>query len=650
MNSSKSRLYICALPALILLLGVMLSCTGPKQELRIVSELIPREVIFGNPERVLPRLSPDGTLISYVAPVAGVLNVWVGTMGADDARPVTKDTLRGIYNYFWAADNEHVMYFQDKDGDENWRLFSVHLKSGEIRDLTPYENVQVQLIGRDKNFPNELLIAMNQRDPQVHDVYHLDLTNGELKPVATNPGNAAAWIADADFEIRAALFATSEAGFDLMVRDNNFSSWRKAASWDSDDALNSGPVGFSKDGKHLYLFDSRDANASRLVKLNIGSGEIEVLAEDPIYDVVDVIINPDSYEVEAAVFAKDKKEIVILDESIGKDFDTLQALHDGDLDLVARDDADRMWLVGFEDDDGPLAFYSYDRSSKETNFLFDHRPKLNDYTLAPMEPISFKSRDGLTIHGYITFPPDSARQNLAMVLNVHGGPWHRDSWGLHPEAQWLANRGYICLQVNFRGSTGYGKEFLNAGDREWGGKMHDDLVDAVEWAIAQGYADSNRVAIFGGSYGGYAALVGATFTPDLFCCAVDMVGVSNLLTFINSIPPYWSSFRDVLYRRVGNPETDSAFLESRSPLFKADQIKIPMLIGQGANDPRVKQAEAEQIVAAMEENGVEYEYLLFEDEGHGLAKPENRLKFYAAAEKFLAQQLNGSYEPAPAGD
>ncbi|MFH2054919.1 MAG: S9 family peptidase [bacterium] len=647
MNSSKKRLYIYVLLALILLLGIIQSCTGPKQELRIVSELIPREVIFGNPERVLPRLSPDGTLISFVAPVNDILNVWVGTMGADDARPVTKDTLRGIYNYFWAADNEHVMYFQDKDGDENWRLYAVHLKSGEIRDLTPYDNVQVQLIGRDKNFPNELLIAMNQRNPQVHDVYHLDLTNGELLPVAENPGNAAAWVADADFQVRAALFATPEAGYNLMVRENDSSSWQKVLTWDSDDALTSGPVGFTKDGKHLYLFDSRDANATRLVELTLGSGEIEVLAADSIYDVVNVIVDPNTYEVQAAIFAKDKKEIVLLDETIRADFDTLQKLSDGELDLVARDDADRIWLVGFENDDGPLEFYSYNRATKEAKHLFDHRPRLNDYKLAAMKPFSFQSRDGLTVHGYITFPPDSVRQNLAMVLNVHGGPWHRDSWGLHPEAQWLANRGYICLQVNFRGSTGYGKRFLNAGDREWAGKMHDDLVDGVQWAIDQGYADPQRIAIFGGSYGGYAALVGATFTPDLFCCAVDVVGVSNLLTFINSIPPYWSSFRDVLYRRIGNPESDSEFLKSRSPLFKADQIKIPMLIGQGANDPRVKQAEAEQIVAAMQENGVDYEYMLFEDEGHGLTKAENRLKFYAAAEKFLATHLHGSYEPTP---
>lgn len=645
MESSSRRLSISLLVALTLTLGLLLSCTGPKQELKIVNELIPREIIFGNAEKITPRLSPDGTLISFVAPVNEIMNVWVGTMGADDARPVTKDTLRGIFNYFWAADNEHLMYFRDKDGDENWRLYAVHLKSGEIRDLTPYDSVQVQLVARDKNFPHELLLAMNKRDPRVHDVFHLDLRTGEITLVAENPGNAAAWVADADFKVRAALFANQDAGYDLMLRDSDGSDWKKEFTWDADDALNSGPVGFTKDGKSLYLFDSRDANATQLVKLQLDSNKKEVLASDSIYDVVNVILDPNTHDVQAAVFAKDRQEIEVIDDAIREDIDTLRKLSDGEIIIADRDDADRLWLVGFENDDGPISYYSYDRTTKETKHLFDHRPKLNQYTLAPMEPISFQSRDGLTVHGYITFPPDSARQNLAMVLNVHGGPWHRDSWGFHPEAQWLANRGYICLQINYRGSTGYGKRFLNAGDREWAGKMHDDLVDAVQWAIDKGYADPQRVAIFGGSYGGYAALVGATFTPDLFCCAVDMVGVSNLLTFINSIPPYWSSFREVLYRRIGNPETDSEFLKSRSPLFKADQIKIPMLIGQGANDPRVNQAESEQIVEALKENGVEYEYMLFEDEGHGLAKAENRLKFYATAEKFLAAHLGGSYEP-----
>ena len=322
-------------------------------------------------------------------------------------------------------------------------------------------------------------------------------------------------------------------------------------------------------------------------------------------------------------------------------------LDEGDFSIIDRDNADDTWLVGFTKDDGPVAYYAYDRKSQKGTFLFTHMPALNDYTLTAMEPMSFTSRDGLMIHGYITFPPAKLRKNLPMVLTVHGGPWSRDGWGFNPMTQWFANRGYICLQVNFRGSTGYGKDFVNAGDREWAGKMHNDLIDAVRWAVDQGYADPEKIAIFGGSYGGYAALVGATFTPDVFCCAVDIVGPSNIITLLNSIPPYWVPLIEIFYRRVGHPEKDKEFLESRSPLFKVDQIQIPILIGQGANDPRVKQAESEQIVAALKEKGLEYEYVVFPDEGHGFAKPQNRLKFYAIAEKFLAKHLGGRYEPAP---
>ena len=373
-------------------------------------------------------------------------------------------------------------------------------------------------------------------------------------------------------------------------------------------------------------------------------GDITVIAEDPQYDVGNVIVHPDTHDVQAVAFNKDRNEWLVLDESIKKDFDNIGDIHRGDFFIISRDDADTTWVVAFTVDNGPVPFYAYDRKSQKATFLFDNQPELNKYTLATIEPISFTSRDGLTIHGYLTLPQGEQKTNLPMVLNVHGGPWGRDAWGYRPDAQWFANRGYACLQVNFRGSTGYGKDFVNAGDREWGRNMHNDLVDAVQWAIDKGIADPKKVAIFGGSYGGYAALVGATFTPDLFCCAVDIVGPSNLNTLIRTIPPYWSTFLATFHKRVGNPDTEEEFLNSRSPLFKADQIKIPILIGQGANDPRVKQAESEQIVEAMKSKGIDYEYMLFPDEGHGFAKPENRLKFYAAAEKFLAKHLGGRYE------
>jgi len=630
--------------ALLVLWGAIAFCTSgcAKSE----PELIPRKVLFGNPVKTDPQISPDGKMMAYVAPVNNVLNVWVKTIGKEDDRAVTRDDNRGIRWYFWAEDSEHIMYLQDVGGDENSRLYGVNLKTNEIKDLTPYEDVQVRIIHSDKNFPNELLIGMNKENPKVHDVYHLDVPTGELELVAKNPGNISSWRADADLMVRCALAATAEGGKDLMVRENEQGDWKKLLTWDSQDSMNSGPLSFTKDGNSLYLVDSRNVNAGRLVKMEIKTGNIEVLAEDPQYDVWDVMIHPDSYEVQAVSFNKARAEWIVLDESIKDDFEAIAKLDDGDYFVEGRDNADATWLVYFTKDNGPQSYYTYDRKKKKGTYLFDHMPELNKCKLARMEPISFMARDGLTIHGYITFPVWKERKNLSMVLRVHGGPWARDYWGYDPRAQWFANRGYVCLQVNFRGSWGYGKDFVNAGDREWAGKMHDDLVDAVRWAVEQGYANPEKVAIFGGSYGGYAALVGATFTPDVFCCAVDNCGISNLVTWIKSVPPYWLTWLAMIHKRMGNPDTEEEFLKSRSPLFKVDQIKIPILIGQGANDPRVKQAESEQIVEAMKKKGIDYEYMVFPDEGHGFAKPENRLKFFAAAEKFLAKHLGGRYEEA----
>jgi len=607
-------------------------------------ELIPREVLFGNPVKAAPTISPDGKLLAYLAPLDNVLNVWVRTVGAEDDRPVTKDDNRGIRIYFWAQDSKHIMYLQDVGGNENWRLYGVNLETDEIKDFTPFDDVQVRITARSKHFPNELLIAMNKENPKVHDVYNLDLTSGELELAAKNPGNIIGWLTDRNFKVRGAMVAEPDGGFDAMIRENEEADWKKLVAWNLEDSLNSGPVSFSKDGRYIYLKDSRGVNAGRLVKMEIATQNMEVIAEDPQYDISGVMVHPDTYEIQAVSFYRARNEWIVLDESIKDDFEAIAKLDQGDFFVYNRDNADDTWLVAFTKDNGPVPFYAFDRKRQKGIFLFDHQPDLNNYTLAPMKPISFTSRDGLTIYGYITYPPGKGRANLPMVLNVHGGPWARDGWGYRPEAQWLANRGYVCLQVNFRGSTGYGKEFLNAGNKEWGGKMHHDLVDAVNWAVEEGIADPKKVAIFGWSYGGYATLVGATFTPDLFCCAVDGVGISNLITWIKTVPPYWSTLLATLHKRVGNPDTEEDFLKSRSPLFKVNQIKIPILIAQGANDPRVKQAESEQIVEAIKKKGLEYEYMLFPDEGHGFAKPENRLKFYAAAEKFLAKHLGGRYE------
>lgn len=641
MKHSKSLWSLALLSLFCFLTLFISSCAKPTPEV----ELIPREILFGNPEKVLPRISPDGTMMAYLAPVNDVLNVWVKTIGQDDDRAITKDTDRGIRRFFWAQDNKQIMYLQDVGGNENWRLYGVTLETEEIRDLTPYEGVQVRILEHNKHFPNDMLIEMNKENPQLHDVYNLNLETGDLKLVARNPGNIIGWKADPEFKVRCAMGMKSDGGMDLMIRETEKSSWKTLLTWGPEDSMSSGPAGFTKDGQYMYCTDSRNANASRLVKIDLAKGELmDVIAEDPQYDVSGVMIHPDTYEVQAVAFTKARDEWIVLDESIKADFEAIANLDKGDYFIYDRDNADDTWLVGFTKDDGPVPFYAYDRGTKQGTFLFDHRPDLNDYTLAAMEPISFPSRDEMTIHGYITYPIGKEKKNLPMVLNVHGGPWYRDTWGYNPEAQWLANRGYVCLQVNFRGSTGYGKDFLNAGNKEWGGKMHHDLVDGVNWAINQGIADPKKIAIYGGSYGGYAALVGATFTPDLFTCSVDIVGPSNLITWMENIPPYWIPFKPIIIDRVGDPEREADFLKSRSPLFKVDQIRIPMLIAQGANDPRVPQAESDQVVQAMKDKGLEVEYMVFEDEGHGFAKPENRLEFYAAAEKFLAKHLGGRYE------
>jgi dipeptidyl aminopeptidase/acylaminoacyl peptidase len=622
-------------------------------------DLIPREVLFGNPERISPHVSPDGTRLAWIAPREGVLNVWVAPIGAsgvdwDAAEVVTDDTDRGIRVFAWARDGRHLLYLQDTGGDENWRLYDVDLDpetpaaaggpaSRTKRDLTPYGGIQARIIATCKSHRDEVLVGMNRDNPQLHDVYRLDLKTGDLAKLIENPGYAG-WLADEDMVVRGALAPLPDGGFDLLVRDDAEADWRTLLTISADDAPASDVLSFAGDGKSLLAVSSVGVDTGRLVRIDLASGDTQVLFEDSEADVAGAMLHPDTREPQIAAVVKDRTEYHVLDPAVQPDYEAIRALHSGDPQLVGRDEADATWLVAFTDDAGPVRYYAYDRASRTGTFLFDHRPELSRYELARMEPFCYAARDGLTVHGYVTFPPGGGRSGAPTVLDVHGGPQARDVWGFDPEAQWLANRGYLVVQVNYRGSTGYGKAFVSAGDREWGAKMHDDLLDAVRYVVDQGWADPERVAIYGGSYGGYAALVGAAFTPDVFRAAVDIVGPSNLKTLLETIPPYWAPIRAQLYKRVGNPETDEEFLWSRSPLSRARDIRIPLLIAQGANDPRVKQAESEQIVAALAEAGIDYEYLLFPDEGHGFAKPENRLKFYAAAERFLARYLGGRFE------
>jgi dipeptidyl aminopeptidase/acylaminoacyl peptidase len=612
-------------------------------------ELIPRAVLFGNPERVSPALSPDGSQVAWLAPNNGVLNVWVAPfdnergLALSAARLVTEDNDRGVRHFQWAPDGHRILYLQDSGGDENWRLYDVDLITSERRDLTPYEGVQARLIASEPRRPGQVLVGLNRDNPELHDVYRLDLDSGELKKEITNIGFLE-WLADADLVVRAAVAPEPDGAFTLLVRATADEEWRAVSHFDAEDAMSTGLEAFTADGGALLVATSSGSDSVRLVSIDAHSGDVTVVAEEQGADLHQVRLHPLTKVPQVVTFRKARSEYRALSPSVAEDLERARDLHQGDLFFAGGDDADDSWLVGFTTDVGPIPYYIYHRGTGTARFLFEHRPELSQYELAPMEPFSFSARDGLDVHGYASFPPGGGRRGLPTVLNVHGGPWARDVWGFHPEAQWMANRGYLCLQVNFRGSSGYGKTFINAGDKEWGAKMHDDLLDAVGFAVAQGWADPGRIAIYGGSYGGYAALVGAAFTPDVFCCAVDMVGPSNLKTLIETIPPYWAPLVTQFHRRVGNPSTEADFLWSRSPLSRVKDIRIPVLIAQGANDPRVKRSEAEQIVAALKKAHIDYEYMLFPDEGHGFAKPENRLRFYAVAERFLARYLGGRAE------
>lgn len=613
-----------------------------------LATLIPREILFGEPEKMSPQISPDGTRIAYLAPKDGVLNVWVRTVGKEEDKPVTQEKKRGIRGYFWAEDNVHIIYLQDSDGDENWHLYSVDLNTGVIRDLTPFLGIQVQVVATDPNFPNEMLISLNLRDRRVHDVYRLNLTTGALEKDTENPGDVMgligqSWLADPNFQIRGAMAMRPDGGTELRVRLDVKNPWEVLVKWRAEDNF-CGAIGFTPDGKGLYLLDSRKANSMRAVQIDIDTSKQTVLAEDPEYDIIEHIIHPRTHKLQAVCILKERAYWQVIDSSIEEDIERIKEIHKGDFFLLNRDSVDKNWLIGFTCDDEPIPYYAYNRETHEVTFLFTARSKLEKYKLAQIKPISLTSRDGLTLHGYLTLPLGGETKNLPMVLKVHGGPWGRDVWGYNSEAQWFANRGYACLQINFRGSVGYGKKFLNAGDREWGRKMHDDLIDAVNWAIKEGIADPKHIAIYGGSYGGYATLVGAAFTPEVFKCGAEACGPSNLITFLETIPLYWEPMRMLLYARIGNLDTEKEFLKSRSPLFKANKVKIPMLIAQGANDPRVKQAESEQIVNVLRSKNIPVEYILFPDEGHGFVNPDNRLKFYAAVEIFLSRHLGGRAE------
>ncbi len=602
---------------------------------------IPLEVFFANPEKVSPLISPDGKELAYIAPDNGVLNIWVKTIGTDNDRVLTHELKRGIFTYWWAYNNKQILYLQDNNGNENYHLYCIDLETDTIRDLTPFDNVKTQVHGRwDKDFPNEIIVFLNKRDPKLFDAYHLDLITGQLTLVAQNDLNISAWGVDAQLQVRAAIMTHKDGTQSLLIRDSNEGHWRDLFHVNFEDTLKDelycALLGFSYDGDYLYLNSSIDSDTRSLIKIDLNTGIRTIIATDERYDVEHVYFNTQTYEPELVCWQKRHLEYKVLNSNLESTFTSIQAISKGDVYTIHKSANGNTWIVGFMHDNKSFEYYAYDQEQQMSSFLFATRPALQEYELAPMEPISFISRDGLLIEGYLTCPVNTDINNLPLVLLVHGGPFTRDAWGFNREAQWIASQGYACLQVNYRGSSGYGKQFLAAGNGQWGAQMQDDLTDAVNWAIDVGLANPNRIAIYGGSYGGYAALVGVTETPNLYCCAIDFCGPSNLITLLKSFPPYWSIAQ--WEQRIGSLH-DEEFLKSRSPLFHVDNIKTPLFIAHGVHDVRVKQAESEQIVQALKDKKIHYEYLLFPDEGHGILRPENKFTFYNAAEKFLAKYL-----------
>mmetsp|Transcript_8764 Transcript_8764/g.13113 ORF Transcript_8764/g.13113 Transcript_8764/m.13113 type:complete len:706 (+) Transcript_8764:82-2199(+) len=620
-------------------------------------ELIPRDVLFGNPLNTSPNLSPDGKYLAYLAPSAdGVLNIFVretADENNDNAHMVTKDTSRGIRQYQWAKDGETILYMQDFEGDENFHLWAIDATAtttSEARDLTPGENVKASNLITNKRFPDEILVGTNERDETIFDMYRVQYKTGERVLDTLNPGDVLGWgTEDTTFQVREAL-VKSQADSSETVRvrngiDGEDGEWRDLITFPYGE--NGNLVDFcNDDGKSCWMTSSMGRETTALLRVDLNTGEtLETISSNDKCDVGGVVLDEDTKELRGVFYNYARTEREFLDKTLEEDYDVLFDLgpENCDVSTVSKTSDEKTWVVAYTRSDGPTEFVLYNQEEKTIKSLFVSNPALLEYKFAPMEDIRVTARDGLEMVGYLTRA--DTEKETPLILLVHGGPWARDGWGFNQQAQWFANRGYATLQMNYRGSTGYGKSFLHKGDGQWGvGDMQHDLTDAVQWAIDEGIADKDNICIYGGSYGGYACLAGLTFTPDLYKCGVDIVGPSNIKTLLDSIPSYWGPLRNDMLKKIGDVDADEEFNRKISPLYHVDKIQSPLLIGQGANDPRVKQAEADQIAFAMKKKGIPVEYVLYPDEGHGFARPDNRIDFNGRAEKFLAKHLGGRAE------
>lgn len=625
--------------------------------------LIPREILFGNPQRLHPEISPDGEQIAWLAAgKSGVLNVWCSALDGANSRAITNETHRPIPWYKWSGDGKHILYLQDNNGDEIDHLFSAELATGNVRDLTPFRGVRAQNILTNAKHPDSVLVALNRRDRHAFDMYRVNLTSSAITLEATNPGDVLTWTTDSNFVIRAATaFEGKTLASVVRVRDAIDKPWRDLIVMPFERALFAGEVvggsliaGFAPDGKSLLIHSALRSDKGRLVRVDLQNGnELSVVAQDPSADVADagvgdepsVIINPITDALEAVEFEYTTPHWVFLDKNVQSDFEKIGRAAPGFLDLISRDRADHKWIVATRRSDAPGSYFVFDRETKKVAPLFQESPALTRFTLAAKKPVVIKARDGLQLVSYLTLPPGIAQKNLPLVLLVHGGPWFRDHDDYDHEVQFLVNRGYAVLQVNYRGSTGFGIDFLNAGTHQWGLGTQEDLYDAVQWAIDQKIADPKRIASMGWSGGGFATLRALEMRPDLFACGVDGVGPGDIATLFRSFPDYWSNITARWRRRAGDADHDEEWNRKISPLYHVDAIRAPLLIGQGKNDPRVTIANTDAMVAALRKAKREVIYIVYPDEGHGFARPENNLDFYGRVEEFLAKHLGGRAEP-----
>lgn len=634
-------------------------------------QVIPREVLFGTPERVGVLISPDGNWLSYLSAESGYFNIWIAPVNKtlssssggrisksnisrvelSGARPITNETIRGVESYFWANDGRHIIFCRDTFGDENWHIYSLDITTGEKRDLTPFDNVSAYVLARSSQIPGEVLIGLNDRNRSYHDLYLVNITTGKRSLILRND-RFAGFLVDDDLEVRLAINVTMD-GIEYLEPAGN-GSWTPFMKIDYQDSATTFPLGFDRTGNVLYMSEGRGRNTAALLARDLLTGKTEILAQDPRSDLGPTLIHPNDLTVQAVNFNYYRHNWTVLDESIRSDLEYLHQLDPGDLVVPSRSLDDSTWVAGFISDVAPVRYYLYDRRAKSAELLFSANRVQERLALSKMHCATIKSRDGLDLVSYYTLSPWADEEGdgipnepRPMVLCVHGGPWERDSWGFDQTHQLLANRGYVALSVNFRGSSGFGKDFINAGDGEWGRKMEDDLLDAVRWSTENEIADPDRIAILGLSYGGYATLSALANSGDVFACGVDICGPSNLTSFLLSLPDYWKPGLEVKLRRIGDYRIEEGrrLLDEISPLNRADRIEKPLLIAQGANDPRVNKNESEQIVRALEEKGVPVTYALFPDEGHGFVRPGNGLAFYAITETFLAEHLGGRYEP-----